>query len=161
MEFWKVLTPIVFYQVKLLYAARLVSSRHCETLTSCLSLCRVLVLHQPSAFFHLSSSSYHSGLQLLYDFNTNAMSPRSFYHYGTKIAKNFHSPPIPCYFLHNLSFQQRAYIISLSKQQKNSYNFNIEVITVFIVTYVYVALRIQVIREPSPDYLITILTCAS
>ena len=39
-----------------------------------------------------------------------------------------------------------------SKQQKNSYNFNTEVITVFIVIYVYVALRIQVIREPSPDY---------
>ena len=40
-----------------------------------------------------------------------------------------------------------------SKQQKNSYNFNTEVITVFIVIYVYVALRVQVIREPSPDYL--------
>ena len=40
-----------------------------------------------------------------------------------------------------------------SKQQKNSYNFNTEVITVFIVTYVYIALRVQVIREPSPDYL--------
>ena len=39
-----------------------------------------------------------------------------------------------------------------SKQQKNSYNFNTEVITVFIVTYVYIALRVQVIREPSPDY---------
>ena len=40
----------------------------------------------------------------------------------------------------------------IEEHKKNSYNFNTEVITVFIVTYVYVALRIQVIREPSPDY---------